>query len=179
MVCIAAVALVAAEPCVAADSLQQPLDEYQVKAAFIFNFIKFVEWPAGSFHSPTEPFSICIAGLDPFGRSLEDTVASHEIAGRPLSVQHISSLNQAATCHVLFIGPDAHTPLPPAALTLPGILTIGDANVSASNGAIIRFRVEDGKIRFEIDAAAAERKGLRISSRLLSLALMPESRGKP
>jgi hypothetical protein len=161
----------------AAGSPEQRVDEYQVKAAFIYNFIKFVQWPAEAFHSSKEPFSICILGPDPFGRSLEDTVANHEIGGRTFSIRHISDVKQGAACHVLFVGPvgDIHLPPAIAELASPGVLTIGDSNVSGADGVIIRFRLDAGKVRFEIDAGAAERKGLRISSRLLSLAFVPES----
>ena len=173
--CIVVVGLVAGDPCLAADP-QRLADEYQVKAAFIFNFIKFVDWPSGVFQSPADPFVICVVGSDPFGHSLEDTVANHVVGGRMLSVRHISGLTQVAGCHVLFVGlpADVQHAVALAGLASPGILTIGDSGESAAAGAMIRFRLDGGKVRFEIDAGAAERMGLRISSRLLNLAVVPD-----
>jgi len=90
--------------CLAAGSLEEPFDEYQVKAAFLYNFAKFVQWPSATFQSANEPIAICVLGQDPFGRSLEDTVTGRAIEGRSLIVRHISSVKQAAGCHILFIG---------------------------------------------------------------------------
>src|SRR5580698_2582936 len=82
--------------CLAAASPDQPFDEYQVKAAFLYNFPKFVQWPIETFQSAAEPLVICVAGQDPFGRSLADTVAGRTIEGRSLVVRHISNIKQAA-----------------------------------------------------------------------------------
>src|SRR5580693_7241676 len=89
--------------CLTAASPAQPFDEYQVKAAFLYNFAKFVQWPSEAFQTATEPIAICVLGQDPFGRSLADTVAGRAIEGRSIVVRHISDIKQAAGCHVLFI----------------------------------------------------------------------------
>jgi hypothetical protein len=157
--------LVAAPP-------DEPIDEYQVKAAFVYNFAKFVQWPAGAFRDPNDPISICLLGEDPFGRSLEDTVAGRLIEGRPFTVRHISNLKQVEGCKVLFVSSkqDKHPPVSLADVRADGILTIGESQVAASDGVVINFRIDSGKVRFDINVAAAERAKLRISSRLLSLA---------
>ena len=148
-----------------------PLDEYHVKAAFLYNFARFVDWPTEAFRDPGEPFSICVIGEDPFGRSLDDVVAGKAIGGRPVSLRRISDFRQAATCHVLFVGSsvDKHA-LSVLASSRSAVLTVGDAANSSSGELMIRFTMENGKVRFEINAAAADRASLHISAKLLSLA---------
>jgi hypothetical protein len=158
--------------CLAADPPEEPFDEYRVKAAFLYNFAKFVQWPSESFESPTAPFAVCVLGRDPFGRSLEDTVAGRAVEGRPFLVRHISSVKPVTGCHILFIGSmeDKRVAALVAEIKTPGILTVGESESAASAGVIVNFTLEAGKVRFAINAAAAEREKLRISSRLLSLA---------
>jgi hypothetical protein len=159
--------------CLAAESPEQPFDEYRVKAAFLYNFAKFVQWPPESFESPTVPFAICVLGRDPFGRSLDDTVAGRTIEGRSFVVRHIASVKQVAGCHVLFIGAAESKRVLPmlAEIRTMGVLTVGESDGAAPEGAIISFRLEAGKVRFAIDTANADRAKLRISSKLLSLAI--------
>jgi hypothetical protein len=169
--------VVALASCLTAASPEVPLDEYQVKAAFLYNFAKFVQWPGGTFQSPNEPIAICVLGQDPFGRSLEDTVAGRVIEGRSLIVRHISSVKLVMGCHVLFISFAENKRAPPVLSDLrpPGILTIGESEAASADGPIINFRLEGGKVRFDINVEAAERQKLRISSRLLSLAHIVET----
>jgi hypothetical protein len=164
----------------AAGSPEQPMDEYQVKAAFLYNFAKFVEWPVEAFQSPVEPIGICILGQDPFGRSLEDTLAGRVIESRSLVVRHISSYQQNAGCHILFIGAVEIKRAPPmlADIRRPGILTVGDSDSSGADGVVICFRLESGKVRFVINLEAAAREKVRISSRLLNLAKVIKPDGK-
>lgn len=164
----------------AAASPDQPVDEYQVKAAFLYNFAKFVQWPAEAFKTASDPIAICVLGQDPFGNSLEDTVAGKAIEGRSLTVRHISSSKQVAGCHVLFIGSaeDKRSSAVLADIRMPGILTIGESDASGADGVVINFRLEAGKVRFDINVDAAASEKLRISSRLLSLAHIVESNRK-
>jgi hypothetical protein len=150
----------------------RPPEEYQVKAAFLYNFARFIEWPAEAFQNPGEPFSICVLGEDPFGRALDDAVVGKAITGRLLAVRRISNAGQADGCHVLFVGSAADKRVLSilAAAKRPGVLTVGDAGNSTPEGLIIVFNMENGKVRFEINTAAADRTGLRISAKLLSLA---------
>ena len=163
--------------CLTAGTPEQPFDEYQVKAAFLYYFVKFVQWPSEAFQSPNEPIAICVLGQDPFGRSLEDTVAGRTIEGRSLIVRHISSVKQVAGCHVLFIGSAENKRSLPllAEIKTAGILTVGESEASGADGVVINFKLEGGKVRFEINVKAAERQQLRISSRLLSLSDIVES----
>jgi hypothetical protein len=154
-----------------------PVDEYQVKAAFIYNFAKFVQWPPEAFQGRSDPITICLMGQDPFGRLLEDTVANRVIEDRPLIVRHLANITQVAGCQILFIssGDDKRPLVSLAAIKTPGVLTIGDSGVSGAEGAIINFRLEGSKVRFDINMDAADREKLRISSRLLSVAHIVES----
>lgn len=163
-----ALLLLAAAPLRAQDV---PL-EYQVKAAFLYNFVKFVDWPVGT---QSGPLTICVAGRNPLGSVLEDTVRDETIGGRPITTRVI--LEPEAGCHVMFI-PDgaATTAYLRAARTTP-ILTVGEKSSFLDAGGIINFFVDNGKVRFAINPQAAERAQLRISSRLLQLARIQNSRG--
>jgi hypothetical protein len=166
--------------CLSARVPEPPIDEYQVKAAFIYNFAKFVQWPTEAFQTSNEPLVICVLGQDPFGRSLEDTITGRVINGRSLIVRHIATPNQVTGCHVLFISSpkDSHSLQTLSKLTTPGILTIGESGVSGTDGVVINFSQEGGKVRFDINLEAAERAKIRISSRLLSLAHVVQSSRK-
>ena len=157
------------------------MDEYKVKAAFLFNFVKFVEWPVGTFRRSNEQIVICILGEDPFGRSLEDTVASRTIEGRSLVVRHIPNIKRAAGCHVLFVSFAENKRSEPmlGELKMPGILTIGESGVTGEGGVIINFKLDGGKVRFEINVQTAERGNLRISPLLLNLAHIVDSNPPP
>lgn len=156
----------------AASAPQQPIGEYAVKAAFLYNFVKFVEWPSDTFKKPYDPFSICILGEDPFGRSLDDIVAGKSIEGRPLAVRRLLSVTQLAGCQVLFVSSATNKRFLSvlSTITIPGVLTVGDSDAASDAGVVINFKLDGGKVHFDIDLEAAEREKLRISSRLLSLA---------
>lgn len=155
-----------------AASQQRPIDEYQLKAAFLYNFARFIEWPAEAFENPSQPFVFCVLGEDPFGRALDDLLARRKIDGRASTVRRISDARRARGCQILFVSSSE----PKSVLALlagigdSGLLTVGESDAAAADGMIIDFILEDGKIRFIINAAGAEREKLRISSRLLSLA---------
>jgi hypothetical protein len=158
----------------------EQMDEYRVKAAFLYNFAKFVDWPEEAFRNAGEPFSVCILGADPFGRALDEVVAGKAIAGRPLAVRRIPDAHQSAGCHILFVSPSAGKQVLPvlAAAKQCGILTVGEAGSSGSEGMVINFILASGKVRFEINVAAAADQKLRVSSRLLSLATTIRNNGQ-
>jgi hypothetical protein len=155
-----------------AASPHRPVDEYQLKAAFLYNFARFVEWPAEAFQNPSQSFVFCVLGEDPFGRALDDVLDGRKIDGRASVVRRISDAHRTKGCQILFISPSE----PKSVLALlagigdSGLLTVGESDAAAADGMIIDFILEGGKIRFIINAAGAEREKLRISSRLLSLA---------
>jgi hypothetical protein len=148
--------------------------EYEVKAAFLLNFTKFVDWPASAFADPAAPFTICVLGKDPFGRSLDEIVQGEAVAGRRLVVRRISDPPGPQACQLLFI--DESTKERSRVLSgLPaGVLTVGDGDHFVHDGGMIEFVVENRRVRFDIHQSAAERAGLKLSSKLLGVARVVE-----
>jgi hypothetical protein len=150
----------------------QSLDEYQVKAAFLYNFAKFVEWPAGAFKSPSGPIVICVFGRSPLGQSLEQAVNGKQIDGHGLAIRQISDLREIGACNLLFVAASEKKRLV-AVLELvktESVLTVGETANFGMAGGIINFKLDDGKVGLEINAHAAQRARLQISSKLMSLA---------
>ena len=147
-------------------------DEYQVKAAFLYNFAKFVEWPAGTFANANDPIGICIAGANPFGASLDNMVQGKKIGERTFAVRRIADTQQAKGCQILFIG-DADTKRVRSlleALKGTAILTVGETDDFTAAGGMIAFQLAGPRVRIQIDIEPAESSHLKISSKLLSLA---------
>ena len=149
--------------------------EYEVKAAFLFRFAQFVEWPVGTFRDASEPFTYCTIGEDPFHGALERTMSGKTIGQRSLRVQHLNGPEKVGECQVLFVGAPGDKKHIEETLSgtrdLP-ILTVGEADQFAENGGAIGFCTEDNKIRFEVNLDAAGKAGLKISAKLLALAKM-------
>jgi hypothetical protein len=165
------VMIVLANPLIGAMSAER-VDEYRVKAAFLYNFAKFIDWPPEAFRSSGQPFGICVLGEDPFGHGLDDIVSGRTISGRSIVIRRISDAREADVCHILFVSSSLSKRSLSilAAEKMPGVLRVGECAKSASREAIILFTLDGGKVRFEIDLIAAERQNLRISSKLLTLA---------
>jgi hypothetical protein len=146
--------------------------EYQLKAAFLFNFAKFVEWPVEAFSEPKAPLVIGVLGENPFGEHLERTVHGKTINGHLLMVKELRSPAEARDCHILFIGTYEKTRLPEVFESLRGasVLTVGETEHFTEAGGMINFVLEGGKIRFQVNDVAAKGARLKISSKLLSLA---------
>lgn len=154
----------------------ETLTEKKVKSAFLYNFAKFVVWPAGALSSSRQPFVFCTLGNNPLGGTLDEMLQGKTIDDHPLLSRHLTSLASVNGCQVLFVAApkDSGAPTFPANLRLPGLLTVTEAeskNQVCRNGAIITFVLESNRVRFVIDDKAAQRAGLVISSKLLSLAL--------
>jgi hypothetical protein len=150
----------------------QSAGEYQVKAAFLFNFAKFVEWPPSSFSAASAPLRICVFGRDPFGRELRDITNEKTVNGRKLEVNQVVDLQLARTCHILFIASSEKAQLKRILESLRGtdVLTVGDTKGFAELGGMINFVLENDQVQFEVNHKAAEQAGLKISSKLLSVA---------
>ncbi len=167
---LAACALIGSVPTAGAQS--EPPGEYQVKAAFLYNFAKFVEWPAEAFADASAAIHLCVVGEDPFGESLEQIVRGKAIQGRPLAIMRLKSDQDPRTCQILFISSSEKQRFGQilARLRESSVLTVGETQHFAQLGGIINFVLEESKVRFEINANAAERARLKISAKLLSLA---------
>lgn len=146
--------------------------EYQVKAAFLFNFAKFVEWPPSSFSDAIAPLRICVFGQDPFGQELRDIANDKTINGRKLQVNQVSDLRVARTCHILFIASSDTAQVKQALESLrgTGALTVGDSKGFVEQGGMINFVLENERVRFEVNHKAATAAGLKVSSKLLNVA---------
>ena len=155
--------------CSAAARADAPPTEYQVKAAYLFNFGQFVEWPAQAWSSPSAPFQICLVGKDPFGTMLDDVTRGEALGGHPLMVRHIASAGDVAGCQILFIGRSESGSIEETLQTLQGrsVLTVTDVEGAENHGAMIVLRNDNQHIRMRINVAAAKASHLVISSKLL------------
>jgi len=153
-------------------SADSAAEEYSVKAAFLFHFAQFVEWPQGTFSDPGSALTYCTLGQDPFHGALDNSLSGKTVGGRPLRVLHLKSSQDSRGCHVLFLGAAEKKLIPAALSNLNGkpILTVGETEHFVADGGMIGFSLAENKICFEINLEAAEKAKLKISSRLLSLA---------
>jgi len=148
-----------------------PGREYQLKAAFLYNFTRFVEWPNAKLPSG-EPFVIGLWQTNPFGKQLEATIGNRTTHGRKIVVRTCSSLEEARRAHVLFIGAAASSDLKETvgALHASHVLTVGESRSFANASGIITFSLEGDKLRFEINLDSGEDAKLKLSAQLLKLA---------
>ena len=169
--------LVAALLCAgtALTSAQDPGLEYRVKAAYLFNFTKFIEWPDAALASGRS-FSICVAGRNPFGPALTATLVGETAAGLPLAARVVNAPDSSA-CHVLFVPRGVAAAPYLRGVGRSPVLTVGESPDFLAQGGAINFVLDGGRVRFEINQGAAERAQLKISSRLLQLGLGSEPRG--
>lgn len=143
--------------------------EFQVKAAFLHNFAKFVEWPKAS----TERGQFCVGlmGPDPFGETIDEMVKGRTVNGKPIIIRRVSNMPDAKLCQILFINMSDRPLLAEVLKNLSaGTLTIGQTAEFLEAGGMINFIIEDKKVRFEVNAEAARKAGLRIHAQLLKLA---------
>jgi hypothetical protein len=161
----------------AGDSRDESL-EYRVKAAYLLNFTRYVEWPTSA--ASDSRLSICVMGADPFGRILDATVTGRTVQGRPLEVRRVQSAAEAIGCEVVFVSNETwrNNPGSLRALSSAGSLTVGESEQFARRGGVIGFVIRDETVRFVVNDQARDRAGLRISSRMLSLAAEIYGRGR-
>jgi hypothetical protein len=157
----------------------KPSPEYLIKAAFLFNFAKFVEWPANAFKDDLSPINLYILGTDPFGPAL-DTLKDKTVKGRPFKIKWANKVDDIEACHILFISASEKENLKQIlyAVRNSNTLTVSEIEGFAQTGGIINFIIVNKKVHFEINPEAAERRRLKISSQLLKLAkiVIPESK---
>jgi hypothetical protein len=143
--------------------------EYQVKAVFVFNFSRFLEWSPQSFTAPNAPFVIGILGNDPFGARLDEAVRGEQIDQHPLLVRRFRSLDEIGDCRILYIDRSESARLQQilAALDHRSTLTVSDLDDSSQRGVMVQFATENNRIRLRINVESARAAGLTISSKLL------------
>ncbi len=146
--------------------------EYQIKAAFLYNFTKFVEWPADRFADDSAPIILCIFGKDPFGATLGDTVSGKIVKGRHIDTKRINIVDDLDACHVLFVGSSGRERLRQivASSHRANVLTVGDMDDFVELGGIIGLTKRANKIRFEINLVAAKQARLKLDLKLVTLA---------
>ncbi|HWF19874.1 MAG TPA: YfiR family protein [Verrucomicrobiae bacterium] len=151
--------------------------EYQVKAAFLYNFAKFVKWPESAFAQTNSPIKIGILGEDPFGGNLDLAIKGKTINGHPLSVIELSSPDEMKNFQIIFVcrKPKRNLVATLAHLNNASVLTVSETDDFLKAGGMIKFVMENARVRFEINDSAATRSGLTISSKLLNVARKRES----
>lgn len=155
--------------------------EYEVKAAFLYNFVRFVDWPASAFADAGAAVTIGVLGDDPFGELLEQAVTNETVKGRKFVVRRFHDVESVGSCHVLFVSKSEKNRLPFILQRLRDapILTVGETEGFAAKGGIVNFFIERNKVRFEINQQSALQRGLKISSQLLCLGrIVPEETNK-
>ena len=146
--------------------------DYDVKAAYLYNFGRFVEWPAQVTTTKSGHFTVCVLGQDPFGPSLDSTLAGETIGGKSIVARRISSPQESDDCRILFLSPmeGGHLKKIVAELDKKAVLTVSDIPQFAQLGGMIQFVLEGKRVRFEVNLAATQRAGLTLSSELLKVA---------
>ena len=151
---------------------QAPPGEYEVKAAFVYNILKFVEWPS-YIVTDADSIHICVAGDVPMSAPFDD-LDGQAVMGKKMTVRYLTTLADVRECHVLFIASSEEWRLSRIMNALKGAstLTVGDTEGFAQRGVVVNFYMEQKRVRFEINAEAARQAGLKISAKLLKLAGM-------
>ena len=144
--------------------------EYLLKSAFLYNFAKFVEWPASIFSTSSTPLTICVLGNDPFGSSLE-AIAKKTIKGRALVVKRLRSVGGAKDCQMLYVSPNELTQTAEIVRTLQKapILTVCDVESCAQEGIMVNMRMVENRVQLDMNLDAVQRTPLKVSSQLIKL----------
>jgi hypothetical protein len=151
---------------------QGSLPEHEVKAAFIYNFSKFVDWPSNAFPSSDSPLAIGVIGDSSLKNTLQRIVSNENINGRSIVVSQAKNDENLKRYHILFVGKSELNKTSGILSSVRGssVLTIGETGEFLRSGGVINFFLENNKVRFEINPNAAQRNSLKISSKLLRLA---------
>jgi len=157
---------------IAAQTDDQAALERNVKAAFIYKFTNYIEWPQNSFSQPDTPLTIAVMGDDQLAAELNQLVSGRIVNGRPIAVRKIQDIEPSIAINILFVGHNESARLNEVvgALQARPILIVTESEGSLTQGSIINFLVIDGHVRFEIAQNSAEKRGLKLSSRLLAVA---------
>ncbi len=148
--------------------------EYDVKAAFIYNFTQFVTWPSDAFKAKNAPFVVAVVGDDPFNGALEQIMSGKTVDGRAIVVRHFPTPDQMDACQLLFVpaNDDGALAAIMSRLGAAPVLTVGESDRFMPAGGDIRFFLDEDKMRFEIDPAATDAARLKVSAKLMKLARM-------
>jgi hypothetical protein len=155
-----------------ARSQEGQASSYEIKAVFLFNFTRFVEWPPKTFESDDQPFVIGILGENPFGKTLDEVVVNEKVDNHPIRIRYFDKAADVVNCHLLFVSSRGGNSFARIAGTLQNrhILTVSDRKNFCQQGGVIHLYIQDQKIKIEINTENARASDLRISSKLLMLA---------
>ncbi len=155
--------------------------EYEIKAGFLYNFAKFIQWPSYSFASEITPISFCIFGRDPFGGSLDEVVRGKTINNRSFVIRRTSKLDELIGCKLVFVSAMEAGRLGDILESLKGSasLIVGDGEGFAQRGGAIEFFLEGNKVRFSVNVDAIKRAHLEVSSKVLALARIVHDGDRP
>jgi YfiR/HmsC-like len=145
-------------------------EEYEVKAAFLLNFTKFIAWPPDAFADVHSPLAICVLGDDPFGNALDEMVKGETVSGHALRVQRIHRAPESKACQVLYFATSQREAEKILGDVRPGVLTVGEGDKFLRDGGVIAFVIQDRRVRFDISQNAAAKAKLMLSSRLMMVA---------
>lgn len=153
-------------------SQDSPPDEYQIKLAFLYNFTKFVQWPDQAFPSRQTPLLICVVGIDPFGKTLEDELSTRKTAGHPIAVARLAPSGDLGACHIAFIRAEERKQVATilAGLKNRDVLTVGEMPGFLESGGHVNFIFLGNSLHFSVNLAATRQAHLKLSAQLLALA---------
>lgn len=159
-------------PATRAGAAEASLSEYQVKALFLVNFAKYVDWPASAFSDASAPIVICVTGNNNIGPGLSKAIEGKNVSGRAIQIVMVEKDEDFAKCHILFVSGSEKKRLGEILSKVKDspVLTVGEAEQFIAQGGIINFTKKDGKVRLQIDLDAARKAKLQLSSKLLSVA---------
>ena len=149
----------------------QPLSESQIKAGFVFNFTRFVDWPSSAFATPASPFLVCILGAAPIAALLAETAAGKEVSGRRLTIKSKKPTDELRGCQVLYLGAieERQEILVLEIVNGSNALTVSEIHGFAPAGGMIGFVVQENKVKLEINLEATKHAGLKVSSKLIAV----------
>lgn len=150
------------------------LPEYVIKAGFLFNFAKYVEWPAEAFDGPQAPIRVGVAGEDPFKDLLERTLKDKTVNGRAFAIERYKTPSDVMRCHILFIARSTRETTASFldAARQSGVLTVGEEKGFARSGGVVSVLIEDGKPKLEVNLDAARERQVTINAKLLKVAVL-------
>jgi hypothetical protein len=155
-----------------AGQAQDPAAESAIKAAFLYNFTKFIDWPERAFSGSSAPFMVCVLAGETVRRAVADAMRNESVRGRPVSVEFPADADDLKTCHLVYFGgrEDQRTAKRLQAVRQSPVLTVGEGRPFLEAGGQIAFTLVDDRVRFDISRRAAETAGLIVSSKLLRVA---------
>ena len=169
---VAAAAVVAAVGGWPGESAWAQEEELRVKAAFLYKFVGYIDWPSASFARPDTPVTIAVVGAEPLAGELAQAVAGRTVNDRPVTVRRLKPGEPLDGVHVLFVGKAENARLPQLAQAAQArsILTVTETDGALAQGSVINFVLAERRVRFEIALDSAEKSRLKLSSRLLAVA---------